>query len=259
MTGFECRAVLASLSLVVLSLWTDALAQAQDIPPARKRPLDVYNHIDGESTVVKRKPAGTVVKKGDWVIEFDSSDLQDTLNRQTITLKAAETAYRSAKMAREVVEIGVKEFTDGISKEDIEQADMAIALASARRASAEDRAKSSHSEEDKVALIEAKINEQKAKGKKAILIKYTEVKNLKEIEGEVFKAKEEELKKEAVLVGEKSKAEKLRKEIDECRVAAPMDGTIGYLREVEVEDTFEQGEVLFRIFPPRVPQPGSSG
>ncbi len=121
---------------------------------------------------------------------------------------------------------------------------MAIALAS-RAASEprEDRAKSSHSEEDKVAaLIEAKINEQKAKDKKAILIKYTEVKNLKEIEAEVFKAKEEELKKEAVLVGEKSKAEKLRKEIG-MNAGCCSDGRHHRLSTGSrgLEDTFEQG------------------
>ncbi len=58
MTGFACRAVLASLSLMILSLWTQASAQAPDASPARKRPLDVFNHIDGESTVIKRQPAG---------------------------------------------------------------------------------------------------------------------------------------------------------------------------------------------------------
>lgn len=254
------RAVLASLSLLALSLWSETSAQtraADDAPPARKKPVDVFNRINGESTVLKRKPAGTVVKKGDWVVEFDPTDLQDALTAEKIELKSVEAAYRYAKMTREVVEIGVKEFADGISKEDIELADVAISKAKSERARAEDRAKGSESEEDKVALVEARINEQKAKDKKAILIKYTEVKNIKELESEVFKAKEAELDKEAAWQGEKLKAEKLRKEIEACKVLAPIDGTIGYLRPVDVEDSFRQGEVVFRIFPGRTPRADS--
>ncbi|MDR3634755.1 MAG: hypothetical protein P4L84_13205 [Isosphaeraceae bacterium] len=249
-----------SLSLLGLSLGTEAPAQAPQAkaaPPELKKPVDVFNHNEGESVVLKRKPAGTVVKKGEWVLEFDSADLQDALTNQKIGIQAAEAAYRNAKMNREVAEIGVKEFVDGISKEDIELADAAIAQAKAERLSAEAKAKSSQSAEDQLALTEARIAEQKAIGKKAILIKYTEAKDLKELESEVFKAKEEELKKEAVLQREKSKGEKVRREIAACKVVAPTDGTVGYLRPVEEEDTFQQGEVLFRIFPEKTSKPKS--
>ena len=65
----------------------------------------------------------------------------------------------------------------------------------------------------------------------------------------------EELKAEAVFQREKSKEEKLRREIEACKVVAPIDGTVGYLRPVEEEDTFREGEVVFRIFPHPAPKP----
>lgn len=247
--------VIATASTIGLSLGPDARAQAPKASDAPRKPVDVFNRIEGESTVAKLKSAGTVVKKGEWVIEFDSSDLQDALTNQTIGVKAAEAAHRYAKMNREVAEIGVKEFVDGISKEDIEQADAEIAQATANRLRAEDQAKDSKSDNDLHALAEAKIAEAKAKAKRAILVKYTEAKDRKELESEVFKAKEEELEKEAALLREKSKADKLRREIAECKVTAPIEGTVGYLRAVEEEDTFRQGEVLFRIFPLKTAQP----
>ncbi len=256
MSAFVRRAVLVCLTFSGLSLGMEASAQTskrKDAPTERKKPIDVFNRIEGESTVLKLRSAGTVVKKGEWVVEFDSSDLQDTLNNQKIGLKAAETAYRQAKMAREVAEIGVKEYIDGISKEDIELANKAIAEATAERVRVEDQAKKSQSAEDQLALTEARIAEEKAKSKKEILIKYTEAKNVKELESEVFKAKEEELNKEGALQREKSKAEKLRREIEECKLLAPISGTVGYLRPVEEEDTFKQGEVVFRIFPLATP------
>lgn len=261
MSVFARRAVLAGVSLLGLGLGPDASAQVartKDAPAAPKGPVDVFNRIEGESTVVKLKSAGTVVKKGEWVLQFDATDLQDALTNQMIGVKAAEAAYRNAKMNREVAEIGVKEFVDGISKEDIEQADAAIAQATADRLHAEDQANTSKSEDSQHALGEAQINERKAKAKKAILVKYTEVKDRKELESEVFKAKEEELMKEAALMREKLKAEKLRREIEECKVVAPIAGTVGYLRPVSEEDTFKQGEVLFRIFPEAKVKPESA-
>ena len=159
MGGFTRRAVLAGLSLLGSSLGTDAPAQAQeakDAPPARKKPVDVFNHNEGESTVLKLKPAGTVVKKGEWVVEFDPGDLKDALANQKNNAKAAEAAYRTARMTREVAEIGVKEFVEGISKEDIEQADAAIAQATGERVRAEEEARTSKSAEDQLALTEAR-------------------------------------------------------------------------------------------------------
>lgn len=260
MIVFARKTALATASLLGLWLVPHAGAQApkaKDAPAAPKKPVDVFNRIEGESTVVKLKPAGTVVKKGEWVIEFDSSDLKDAPTNQLIGVKAAEADYRNGKMKREVAEIGVKEFVDGISKEDIEQADAAIAQATAGRVRAEDQAKTSDSDDNQRALTEARIAEAKAKAKREILVKYTEAKDLKELEAEVFKAKETELEKEAAFLREKSKAEKLRREIDQCKVVAPIDGTVGYLRTVEEEDTFKQGEVLFRIFPPKSTKPAS--
>ena len=262
MAGFARRAILASLSLLGLSLGTEASAQtpkekAKEASAEHKKPVDVFNHIEGEVTVLKLKSAGAVVKKGEWVVEFDSTDLRGALTRQTLGVESVEAAYRTAKMSREVAEIGVKEFVDGISKEDIEQADAAIAQATAARIRAEDRARTSKSANDQLVLNDARIAERKAVAKKAILIKYTEAKNLKELEIEVLKAKEEELKAEAVFQLEKSKEEKLRREIEACKVVASIDGTVGYLRPVEEEDTFREGEVVFRIFPHPAPKPNS--
>lgn len=259
MGGFTRELVLAGLSLLGLSLWAESPAQvpkAKETPTEHKKSVDVFNPIDGECTVLRRKPAGTVAKKGEWVVELDASALQDALVQQKYRFKAAEEAHRAATIDREVAEIGVKEFVDGISKEDIEQADMEIAQATAVRLRAEELAKSGAAA-DKLALAEAQSGERKARAKKAILLKYTEAKDLKALQGEVFKARAEELAREGAWQRERLTGEKLRRAIDACKVVAPIDGTVGYLRPVEVEDTFQKGEVLFRIFPATAPNPAS--
>jgi multidrug resistance efflux pump len=240
-----------------LSLDTGVSAQkskAKEVAPEHKKPVDVFNHIEGRVTVLKLRPAGTVVGKGEWVVEFDSAHLREALTRREMAVKSVEAAYRAAEMRREVAEIGVKEWVDGISKEDIARADAQIVQAIAERMRAEERAKASESAADQRVLAEAQMAEGKARAEKAILVKYAEAKHFKELEGEVFKAKGEELRMEAALLRERSKEEKLRREIAACGVVAPIDGVVGYLRPVKEGDAFRWGEVVFRIFPDPTPK-----
>ena len=69
--------------------------------------------------MLKLRPAGTVVRKGEMVVEFDSEHLRDALTRQEMSVESLDAAYRAAVMKREAAEIGVREFVDGISKEDL--------------------------------------------------------------------------------------------------------------------------------------------
>jgi multidrug resistance efflux pump len=257
MGGLARSSFLVALSLLGLSLDTGVSAQtskAKEVAPEHKKPVDVFNHIEGGVTVLTLRPAGTVVRKGEWVVEFDSAHFRDALTRQEMAVKSVDAAYRAAEMRREVAEIGVKEWVDWISKEDIAGADAEIAQAMAQRMRAEERAKDSESAADQRVLAEAQIAEGQARARKAILMKYAEAKHIKELEGEVFKAKGEELRMEAALLRERSKEEKLRREIALCRVVAPIDGVVVYLRPVEEGDAFRWGEVVFRIFPNPTPR-----
>ena len=101
-------------------------------PEARSRMNTAYmvaNHVEGEVTVLKLRPAGTVVRKGEMVVEFDSEHLRDALTRQEMSVESLDAAYRAAVMKREAAEIGVREFVDGISKEDLARAVLMFTIA----------------------------------------------------------------------------------------------------------------------------------
>ena len=72
----------------------------------------------GHEKIVSILPEGTKVKKGELVGELDSASLRDQLINQKIATKAAEAAYQNAKLAREVAEIAVKEYEEGIYVQD---------------------------------------------------------------------------------------------------------------------------------------------
>ena len=85
------------------------------------------------------KPEGTPVKKGEIVCELDSASLKDQLINQKITTKSAEANYENAKLTREVAEIAVVEYEEGIFKQDLATVEGEIKLAESDLSRSEDR------------------------------------------------------------------------------------------------------------------------
>ena len=79
---------------------------------------EAFSQVEGRTTIISILPDGSQVKKGELVCELDSAALKDMLVNQTITTKSAEAAYQNAKLAREVAEIALTEYVEGILKQD---------------------------------------------------------------------------------------------------------------------------------------------
>ena len=79
--------------------------------------------IEGQTTIIQLLPEGSAVKKGQVVCELDSATLKDQLVNQWITVKSAEASYENAKLAREVAEIAVVEYAEGIYKQELKVAE----------------------------------------------------------------------------------------------------------------------------------------
>ena len=188
-------------------------------------------------------PEGTRVKKGELVCELDSAALQDKLINQKITTKSAEANFENAKLTREVAEIAVIEYEEGIFKQDLETVEGEIKLAESDLTRAEDRLdwadrmfeKGYVSKAPKIAdeltLEKAKFALEQAQSKKKVLEKYTKDKTIKELQSEVEKANSDELAKQATWELEKDKEEKLEKQIANCKLLAPSDGLVVYAND----------------------------
>ena len=88
-------------------------------PEARSRMNTAYmvaNHVEGEVTVLKLRPAGTVVRKGEMVVEFDSEHLRDALTRQEMSVESLDAAYRAAVMKSR----GRRDRCQGVRRRDLE-------------------------------------------------------------------------------------------------------------------------------------------
>ena len=204
---------------------------------------DVLCQVEGSTTIISILAEGTKVKKGDLVCELDSASLNDSLTNQKIATQGAEASFQNAKLTREVAEIAVKEYEEGIFLQDKATCEGEIKLAESDLARSSDRVDWAvrmyeKGYVSKAAKVSEELNFQKAKfaleqaeSKLHVLLDYTKGKTIKELRSEVEKARSDELAKEQTFQLEKTKEAKLVKQIINCKLFAPGDGIVVYAND----------------------------
>jgi HlyD family secretion protein len=204
---------------------------------------DVLCLVEGSTTIISIVDEGKKVKKGDLVCELDSASLRDQLTNQKISTQGAEASFQNAKLTREVAEIAVKEYEEGIFLQDEATCKGEIKLAESDLARADDRVSWAtrmfeKGYVSKAQKISEELNFQKAKfaleqaqSKLNVLENYTKGKTIKELRSEVEKARSDELAKEQTWSLEKTKEAKLEKQIVNCKLFAPGDGIVVYAND----------------------------
>jgi RND family efflux transporter MFP subunit len=226
------------------------------------RNQDVYCLVEGQTTIIAIKPEGTRVKKGEIICKLDSAALKDQLVNQRIRSEQAKSNYQNAKLVREVAEIAVTEYIEGIYAQK-----SAVALAEVRTAEAAlkngesrlQRTRRARKQledalarkgvnrtareivteldlDDRIEAVEQTLSQtrmalEQAQNKRAVLDHFTKPKTIKELVSEVEKAKSDELFKQAAWELEKSKEAKLERQIAWCTLTAPQEGLIVYAND----------------------------
>jgi HlyD family secretion protein len=204
---------------------------------------DAFCKVEGGTTIISIKPEGTPVKKDDVVCELDSAALKDSLVNQKITTESAKASFQNATLTREVAEIAVVEYVEGIFLQDLKTVDGEIKLAESDLYRCEDRldwarrmfekgyvslaAKNS----EELNLQKARFALEQAQVKKKVLVDYTKNKTTTELKSEVAKATSDELAKKATWELETGKEKKLERQIAACVITAPSDGLVVYAND----------------------------
>ena len=137
----------------------------------------------------------------------------------------AEAGYHNARLAREIAEITVLEYQEGLYSQEIATADGEIALAEADLQRSQDRLDRVRRMLEKgfipvypkyveeLSVKKAQFALEQALSKKEVLVDYTRPKRIKELKGDVEKARSNELAKKAAWELEKSKESALEREV----------------------------------------------
>jgi multidrug efflux pump subunit AcrA (membrane-fusion protein) len=193
----------------------------------------VYSLVRGQNFIIAIVPNGSRVKKGDVVCELDSAALEDQLLDQQITIKTTEANYNNSHSAREVAELALVEYVEGLYGLELAQVVAEIKKAEAELATSEDQSDAAKADKGgkkvgsaRAALIVARYAIEVAQARKKVLTDYTKPKRIKELRLAVEKARSDELIKQSIWNLEMTKVDKLGRQIASCTIVAPTDGTV---------------------------------
>ncbi|APW61336.1 efflux RND transporter periplasmic adaptor subunit [Paludisphaera borealis] len=234
---------------------------------------DVSSKVEQNTAIRMILPEGTRVKKGQLVCELDSAGLKRILTSERTAVEKAENAYGSAKLAREVAEIALKEYVDGIYPQDHASALGEVRLAQSAVKRAEERLKRTRSARERLNTIlagreavtpsdvaaeldvadrldaaeQAVPREQMAvevgQNKLVVLEKFTKDKTAKQLSSEIAKAGADESSKKTALESAKGIVASLERQVADCEIHAPSDGIL-VLADYQNRPSIKEGVVV---------------
>jgi len=232
--------------------------------------LEARSEVEGQPTIISILPEGTRVTKGEKVCELDSAALKDELTNQEITTSRAEADLNNAQKTLEVAQINVEEYTKGLYPQELKQIEGEIKLAQSDLERAKDKLDWSNQMykqgyitqaqnlSDKYELQRAEFAYQSSLKKKEVLQDYTYKRQVKQLEGDVEKARSDMLAKKSTYQLEKDKEKKLRDMIEKCTIYAPGNGIVVYHQEesrwgnnegpsIEEGATVRERQIIFKL------------
>jgi multidrug efflux pump subunit AcrA (membrane-fusion protein) len=224
----------------------------------------------GGLTIISVVPEGTVVKKGDLLVELDSSTLRENVTKQRIAVLASKSKLAQSEADLKTAELTLQEYLKGKFEEDKKTIENEIFAAEESVRTQEDNLafykrllERGYVTDSKVAAdiieLDKAINAKDiAKLKLEVLNTYTKEKNVVQYKAAIAsnQAKVESDKQSLQL--DEERLEHLENQLKLCRIVAPQDGQVVYYmpRWGGDEDLIKEGKKVFeRQILLRLPDP----
>lgn len=239
----------STLSLALCAcLGLAGTASAQLVPNGAQRPgREEMQRRVGIPILVPRKvneyklesiaEVGKTVKRGDIVFTLRSAELEKKLADLTAKDVVAKAEYESAKLDRQILELRLREFVDGIKRLEVEQIHGEIAVAEMEKTIRVENVAALQKQGGanakaslaplQLEVLKANVAYEQALGRKRLMMEYTHPLRQKELEAAVEKAKATEFRLRAVSIQATADQKALEEETSEIfRVRVPRDGVI---------------------------------
>jgi RND family efflux transporter MFP subunit len=203
------------------------------------RSLVKSNNTTGNA-ILRIVPEGTVVKKGDFLVELDSSALQAQRTSQKILVNAAKAAEVEAKNTYDTAVIAKREYIEGTNKQERQTIESEVFVAEenlnrakeyyaySQKLASKGYVNELQLEADHFAVEKAKKDLDTAKTKLQVLEEFTKPKMLSTLESAILIAK---AKWDSGQNSHQLELEKLNEfddQIAKCTITAPQDGIVKY-------------------------------
>jgi HlyD family secretion protein len=208
---------------------------------------------NGSSVLLSVIPEGSVVKRGDVLAELDSSDYDELLRLQRITLERAKADHLQADLDVQIARLAVREFEEGIVHETIEDFEGKILLARSDLERASDRLSWSRRMNQKGYIPAATVTSDlfrkdqmavslaQQESAYALFKKFTAPKTVRELEGAVQGASATLEYQDLRLHRQLERLATLEKQVEHCTIRAPHDGFVIYANNADRELFIEPG------------------
>lgn len=210
---------------------------------------EVVSEVKAKNTtgvsIIKIIPEGTVVKKGDFLVELDSSALREEQTAQQIAVNTAAALAVESRNVYETALIAKEEYLDGTYVQERQTIESEVFVAEenlnrakeyyeySKRLASKGYVNQLQLEADKFAVEKSRKELEAAKTKLKVLDDYTKAKMLKQLESDIVisKAKWESDKNSHELAAAKLK--EIDDQVAKCTIVSPKDGTVTYAHNRE--------------------------
>lgn len=231
---------------------------------------EVKSANSGGVKVLWVEEEGKHVKKGDKLIQLDSSSFDKELVQQQIVYNTSQAAVIQAENTLRAAEIARIEYLEGtfrqaeqlilseifVAEENLRRAQ--LAYQSTERLAAKGIVTSLQLEGDQFAVEKAKNELDSGRTKLEVLRKYTKEKTLKQFDSDITSAKAKWESEQESNKLELSKLEDVKQQIAACTIASPEDGQVVYANlyshrggsaefVLEAGATVRENQVLIRL------------
>jgi RND family efflux transporter MFP subunit len=205
--------------------------------------VDIKCAVKGGSSILWIVPDGSEVKKGDKLVELDSSSIEEQVNQQKIVVERAIALKLQSEREYSAAKIAVQEYLDGTFLKELQAAEAQITIAMENMRSAENSydhtarmARKGYVtplqlDAQKFAVERAKLDLGTAETTKNVLVKYTKVKMLEDLESKRDTAEAKMRSETAACDLEASRLKKLETQLGQCLITAPQDGMVVFANE----------------------------
>ncbi|MEX2111867.1 MAG: HlyD family efflux transporter periplasmic adaptor subunit, partial [Pirellulales bacterium] len=206
---------------------------------------DIKCEVLGGSTILWIVTDGLNAKKGDELVRFDASVIEDQVNAQKILYEKARAAMIDAEKLYESAEIAVQEYKEGIYLQTLQQLEANVTVAKENLESSRNSLQHTikmhrkgyvtdlQRDAQAFAVQRSELDLQVAETAKDVLEKFTRAKTLVGLESTRDSSKAKMASEKAAFELEQARLERLQSQLQNCVINAPADGMVVYANDTE--------------------------